>query len=637
MPSGPPIGFLNLEAASTRIDVDVNIIGVVNDFMPPCRSRGSDYVCTFTIHDTNEQGYYSDLKIRFFNKSEDGLPTIQGTGDIMMLQRLKARRLTDSIPKTTTTNVKPKYLSVKGTHPPKPQEIAYAIELCNAQDRRQFTVPLELDLIKQTATTLVASPREKFSLVKDVQIDKFYDIIGQVVKAYSDNGRLEVYVTDYTSNNLLYNYEWGRGGSDSAAREGDEFGYVPRKDNKWPGPYGKMTLQVSLWTPHAYWAEHNVKVDDYVLLRNLRIKLSPDARLEGALHTDKVSPERIDVSVLKSQDDDRVKEVLRRKRDYWKKAEMEQGRFLSDVSVEKRRLDEGEVAQPKGKNKRRKKQQRQEEIKKNTETVQTRTSDKHALNKHIRSNYLGKPTSSIIDILNSERREVTTSTGVKHVLPFQNACYRASVRVVDFYPSELEDFAVPCKINEYDALSDSGNGSSDSEVNIECRGDMRWEWRFYLLVEDDHTPKGIATGHNRERVKILVADHDAEMLLKMNAENLRKNPTALAELKEKLFILWGDLEERKSYSTSVLQSVDPNKNRGVTARDHKQPTKPGPTIQQQCSSVSNLSGKAFECCLKEYGVRVSQMEGPDPGDDDEDGNNATGWERRFRMFGTMIL
>ena len=36
----PPIGFTNLEDARTRVNKDLNVIGVVSDFLPPIKSRG---------------------------------------------------------------------------------------------------------------------------------------------------------------------------------------------------------------------------------------------------------------------------------------------------------------------------------------------------------------------------------------------------------------------------------------------------------------------------------------------------------------------------------------------------------------------------------------------------------------------
>lgn len=101
--------------------------------------------------------------------------------------------------------------------------------------------------------------------------------------------------------------------------------------------------------------------------------------------------------------------------------------------------------------------------------------------------------------------------------PFSLEKYRADVRVVDFFPHRLEDFAVGRKPSEYDILSD---GSADEDTDLE--DDMRhfksgkgfknrqWEWRFALQVEDAE-PKGL-----KERIWLMVDNHSAQYLLSLD-------------------------------------------------------------------------------------------------------------------------
>lgn len=260
-------------------------------------------------------------------------------------------------------------------------------------------------------------------------------------------------------------------------------------------------------------------------------------------------------------------------------------------------------------------------------------------------------------ILDGPTREITTPAGVTYRLPFQNICCRASVRVVDFFPSKLVDFAVPCKESEYDVLSDCGGSDDGSQSDLEenkrdwDRGhgwggqETRWEWRFCLLLEDSTASKKTSTAGENTRLQVLVAEEDAVMLLRMDAEkyvpisalttsvvlignvSLRTNPTALATLREKLFILWGDLEERKSkvldLSVSALKHGDANK---------------GPSSSKAAAVDMEPAAKPFECCLQEYGVKVgraTKMVGRC--DTVQSAVDAAGWERRFRMFGTVIM
>lgn len=95
--------------------------------------------------------------------------------------------------------------------------------------------------------------------------------------------------------------------------------------------------------------------------------------------------------------------------------------------------------------------------------------------------------------------------------------------------------------------------------------------------------------------------------------SLRHNKQALEELREKLFILWGDLEERK---IKAIAEGQPN--------------------SQPVDSVSSIP---FVCCIKEYGVECAHKHDPNRMEvDDLDCGyeGCLGWERRFAMFETVI-
>ncbi len=113
-------------------------------------------------------------------------------------------------------------------------------------------------------------------------------------------------------------------------------------------------------------------------------------------------------------------------------------------------------------------------------------------------------------------------------LPFVNICCRARVRVVDFFPPDLRDFAVPRRPSEYDVLSESDSDSNESDVhtsNNESPSQAEgapvpsWEWRFYLLVEDALSrPGAMATTSSARFMRVLVAEDDAVFLLRMDAK-----------------------------------------------------------------------------------------------------------------------
>lgn len=97
--------------------------------------------------------------------------------------------------------------------------------------------------------------------------------------------------------------------------------------------------------------------------------------------------------------------------------------------------------------------------------------------------------------------------------------------------------------------------------------------------------------------------------------SLRNNKEAFIRLQEKLCILWGDLDERKSEGMDLQQK--------------------GP------------SSLPFTCCIKEWGVRCACRTSVSSHDDDdsdrdcavvgpEHNRECLGWERRFALFGTTI-
>lgn len=85
------------------------------------------------------------------------------------------------------------------------------------------------------------------------------------------------------------------------------------------------------------------------------------------------------------------------------------------------------------------------------------------------------------DILTNESHEYKTPEGVEYRLPFQNICYRSDIRVVDFFPPNLEDFAVP---EEPDNGRLAMSNSEELDTSSGPKSFTRWEWRFCLLVEN---------------------------------------------------------------------------------------------------------------------------------------------------------
>lgn len=111
-------------------------------------------------------------------------------------------------------------------------------------------------------------------------------------------------------------------------------------------------------------------------------------------------------------------------------------------------------------------------------------------------------------------------SGAEYSLPFENIKYRSNVRVVDFWPDKLEDFAVGRRASEFDILSEhSGDESTDGEEDMRLfrqgkgyGGEKIWEWRFALRVEDASKKASY-----KETMWLVVDNQAAQMLLNKDA------------------------------------------------------------------------------------------------------------------------
>ena len=685
-------------------------MGVVTDYMAPRQSRGTDWTCTFSVadHTHGRLGHLGEegLKVRFFASPSD-LPPIHGTGDVVVLRSVKisawqgvvgaiSSRASSwtvihapSIPEKAPVSRGLQLPHIKDSRAPvlSVPEMFYAIELCNQHDRNLFTssavVPSSSAISpSNNPMQVTTAAKDKFSLLKDLEVSTYRNLVAQIVKTYPHSDREEIYVTDYTTNKLLWNYNPEH---EDLGREGDEFGYVPRSlgSNKWPGPWGKQTLTVALWSPHAQWARSNVKVGDFVRLQNVHIKWSRDSKLEGILHNDQRYPEKILVSLIKDHEgDDRVKDVLRRKRDYWKKYKQQNAEADDGERGKKRKNDDKEKpSNRKQARKKRKKDREETEVKAKTArsitnqtantpngATPTTTSNKD-FNPNIRCSYHTTRPRTLASIKSLTKHTNTTPNGNTYTLPFNNINSRATVRIIDYFPRNLEDFAVriPRRASEYAILSDAENATTSSSCassttspspfpthdsdsgsdNRERRHQRRrWQWRFALILEDASPPPLPHKNHPApqvERLEVLIAEQDAEYLLKLDACDLRRDAAALAALREKLFLLWGDLEERRA---KQRVSSSPN---GQGLEDGHGNFVPGPLKDGEGS-------RPFQCCLKEYGVKVRKslsarategLEGTqnkvrqegdiEVRDPESEGDEEWRWERRWRMWGCTII
>ena len=713
MASEVPEDFLDLYSATHEEKKLVNVIGIVTDVLPPRQTRGKDSMFTFTIDDGTVYGDYNKgQKIRYFG-AEKVFPPIQGPGDGLILRKLRCmsysgQMLLVSTIETSWTifsaTIPPnmpefgaplKHTRSKLAAKPTKPEMEYVISLANNQNRGKFSTPLSQEVKEK-----LKAPGEKFSLIKDVVRDSFHELVGQVVKIFPSQDRLQLYITDYTENQLLFKY--------GSQEEGpDQYGEMSNTGRKWQGPLGKYTLLIYAFPPHSYWTCQNVNPGDFVQVRNVRIRSnrSDDRMIEGALHGEKVNPDRVNVKIVKAHDNKRVQELLSRKE------QLGLGHVLdakeedsSEQQGQKRKVEEALKESKNSKRRRKGKQKAKKaeskalgqaqvdqdqsepkaEVDINHESgppLSQPSAIRHALsepNKNIRCTRSNIPQLPVSEVMRYKCN--ATSSPDLH----RSSCIsRATVRVVDFKPRSLEEFArqIPNEQpdsdvdlgsesetdQEEEANSDSDHSStslaarrgganipassdSSKEQHAKRRPKQKYEWYFVLLLEDATPPKpptdsgsipssspypsstlpasssntntSTQTPPKSERMIAYVTGADAECLLNMKARHLRPHSRALAQLREKMFLLWGDLEERK-----VKEAQEKEQGKGPLRESSGNTS--GPT--SSCGKDGQVAEKAeaekvmtrpFACCIREYGVL----------------NAAQGvWERRFGVCETTIM
>ncbi len=434
---------------------------------------------------------------------------------------------------------------------------------------------------------------QKFREISEVRHYDFADICVQVVKNFPTNyGTCELYVTDYTENKGVFHRPPPEADPDTE-RDGDKYGYNnDQSKREWPGPYGHLVLKVNLKNPHADFANREVNEGDFLLLRNVKLKAMETSAgrgaLEGDMWPDSMDPDKVQIRRFWDKSAPEIQALLERKKRYW------DSRSAKAAAVEK------EANKERMTHSKRKKLKKQEKAakaakaaeKSNTSSEKPDDADddvpakrsKVAINPHVRCGHEEVRIKSISEILDEEdeRHSNVSPDGASYKLPFINVKYRARARIIDFVPRQLEDFAQP-------ASASTSNPSQDESMLIDYDSSPRYQWSFSLRLECASKSDGPG-----EQLWVNVEHAEAQYLFGNDLPDpvdLRNDKRLLAKLREKLFQLWGNLEEKGGEE-----------------------------------AISNLP---FECCLMEYGVQGElECEKSEGGMED--------FERAYRLFGVTI-
>jgi protection-of-telomeres protein 1 len=114
--------------------------------------------------------------------------------------------------------------------------------------------------------------------------------------------------------------------------------------------------------------------------------------------------------------------------------------------------------------------------------------------------------STVSEIIHNPHLRSQTPKYNDFTFPFLNCRHRSRVRVVDFFPPELELFA--------HSTSDPSWDKRARKLNPEdSHSKQRWEWGFVLLLEDAKIPPNTVS----EKLRVVVTNDAAQYLLKMDA------------------------------------------------------------------------------------------------------------------------
>ncbi|KAI1390733.1 uncharacterized protein F4822DRAFT_394300 [Hypoxylon trugodes] len=653
-----PPGYIDIQGileGSVSVGSFISVIGLVKDRRAPIQTGSTDWKSTLTIFDKSiDDEPDKALSINIF-RAEKEMPE-PNARDVVLLHFAKVQSYRGEI--SLISNWKTSihiYSANKIPKPPKSAKVAlepplrskdrlpgdkeheYVSWLYHSIDR--YAVPDAAEFTIQVERS--KNIKDKFQTLKDVHDGMFCDVIASVVKEpFGVMDRVTLWISDYTENEYFYKFSWDAT-EVPEGRDGDPYGYTTAKNpasNGWLGPYGKRSMQVTCFGTHGEYVIREAKVGSWIQLRNVQVKYGHNANnLEGYLREDQSAYKnelRVDILTIDDPDtvDSRLKDAIKRKRDYEKAKKKQQKGFAANNNGKANggeRMAEGQGGMNSKTKRARERALKVQEVEKKELEVEA----KLGLNGLVKCESIDQPVFSVSSIVEPitwtttvEGREVTLT------LPFVCAKYRANVRVVDFWPRKLENFATWRKSEEYDVLSDHSGGSdleSDGGQGTLDRfsGDKIWEWRFALLLEEA-SPK---RKDECNRVWAIVEDAEAQMLINMNASDLRANPDELDNLREQMFKLWGNLEECKQQE---LQRLVSNKKR--VAAHQPPPTSPlGPAKGQQAEPAAKtgliISNKPFTCCIRQYGVEVRE-------EDPQKANATNGkrWERVFGLFGTKI-
>jgi hypothetical protein len=495
-----------------------SFIGRVEGYSQPKSTAKRDMQCHIMICDPSEPDPKRALLVQFYMPSMDTLPRVY-TGCIMVLERFKLMSYRGYLQAWSNNTSRWHVYDANGTalvsapggkpgEPLSPAVGTYVKNMANwfkVQDGRDPNVTVEAPMIQKIAPSTM---KRGVATIKEFEEKKFYDLYAYIVKTYSAReNAFELLVTDYTENGLLHDYEYGTAG-------------------KWPGPFGKKVMNITLWDSFATFGREKLHEDMFVLLRNVHTSFSQRFVLEGNVREDPSHPDR-KIAILGPLDPGlknmKVRQVYDRKRFEERRVTLERERLAASLVAKLEKLPEPSK-----------------------------------LNQNISTSHQNVPITAVGEILVPlQALDGTDSTGPGK-RP-QAHKYRTVGRMIDFWPADLRDFCQPfCYVcsNTFQPAAPRDLASHAHCTLCDAKRDKddsaHYEFAFTTLLE----------GHDGECLPVIWSGNEVEALLDdtaLEACNLYDpaNARILSMLKERLFLFWGPLQEAMAPLTTKKRKQHP--------------------------------------------------------------------------------
>ena len=368
--------------------------------------------------------------------------------------------------------------------------------------------------------------KDKFCLLKDVEESKFCDMVVDIVKNWHEGGdKVTLWVSDYTKNSKFFPHK-----ADTGLNHQDPYGYTSSATQlgtrKWRIPYGKRSMQLTCYEPHAQYIREQYDDGDWAIIRNVQIKFGHNmGNLEGFLREDpsSMTNSKVLISLINPTEVDpdavhpRLKEALCRKRHYLsemknlhKSLDTESGTQtphstgssplptkssnpMHSMSLKPKSNEATKGAATKGAANNEKKRPAEEVVpnhgeppakvkvdarrkgkrsgkrgpRKNQNHREQNVEGKMYLNPSIRCEHMSEPITPIQEMVKPSLYN-TVVEGIEReiALPFTNVRYRTVGRVVNYHPANIAEFAqrvTHAKVESGCVRNNEVGGDSDEE------------------------------------------------------------------------------------------------------------------------------------------------------------------------------